>query len=103
LAPTVVNMRGRRGVVPQGAVYVGRSTPAARTRGSALPQSPFANPFSAKRLGSHDAAVEAYAAYLDERPELIGRAKRELRGKDLACWCAPEPCHADLLVRIANG
>ncbi|ATN65310.1 hypothetical protein A3857_18520 [Cereibacter sphaeroides] len=29
---------------------------------------------------------------------------RELRGKDLACWCQPgAPCHADVLLEIANG
>lgn len=28
----------------------------------------------------------------------------ELRGHDLACWCKPgEPCHADVLLRYANG
>jgi hypothetical protein len=27
----------------------------------------------------------------------------ELRGKNLACWCKPgEPCHADVLLEIAN-
>ena len=27
----------------------------------------------------------------------------ELRGKDLACWCPlDKPCHADLLLRLAN-
>lgn len=27
----------------------------------------------------------------------------ELRGKNLACWCAPEqPCHADVLLELAN-
>ena len=28
----------------------------------------------------------------------------ELRGKDLACWCPVDgqPCHADVLLRIAN-
>jgi hypothetical protein len=26
-----------------------------------------------------------------------------LRGKNLACWCAPDaPCHADVLLEIAN-
>lgn len=29
--------------------------------------------------------------------------RRDLRGKNLACWCpAGEPCHADVLLRIAN-
>jgi hypothetical protein len=27
----------------------------------------------------------------------------ELRGKDLACWCSlDKPCHADVLLEIAN-
>jgi hypothetical protein len=27
----------------------------------------------------------------------------QLRGKNLACWCPPsEPCHADVLLRLAN-
>lgn len=30
-------------------------------------------------------------------------ARRELRGNDLACWCAlDQPCHADVLLEIAN-
>jgi len=28
----------------------------------------------------------------------------ELRGKDLACWCPlDQPCHADVLLEIANA
>ncbi|HEY1865170.1 MAG TPA: DUF4326 domain-containing protein [Roseiarcus sp.] len=26
-----------------------------------------------------------------------------MRGKDLACWCAPKPCHGDVLLRRANS
>ncbi len=34
----------------------------------------------------------------------IERAKRELHGKNLACWCPPEqPCHADILLAMANA
>lgn len=29
--------------------------------------------------------------------------KRELRGKNLACWCHASPCHADVLLEIANA
>ena len=30
--------------------------------------------------------------------------RRELRGKDLACWCPlDQPCHADALLEIANS
>lgn len=33
----------------------------------------------------------------------IEDVKRELRGKDLACWCPlDQPCHADVLLEIAN-
>lgn len=29
--------------------------------------------------------------------------RRELRGKNLACWCKlGEPCHADVLLQVAN-
>lgn len=40
----------------------------------------------------------AYAA-----PEMIVEWKRELQGKDLACWCPlDQPCHADVLLKLAN-
>jgi hypothetical protein len=30
-------------------------------------------------------------------------ARRELRGRDLACYCPlDEPCHADVLLAVAN-
>lgn len=34
----------------------------------------------------------------------IIRDAHQLRGKNLACWCAPdEPCHADALLELANA
>jgi hypothetical protein len=30
-------------------------------------------------------------------------ALRELRGKDLVCWCAPDACHGDVLLVLANA
>jgi hypothetical protein len=39
----------------------------------------------------------AYANYVKEH-------KQVLRGKNLACWCPiGDPCHADVLLEIANG
>ncbi len=33
----------------------------------------------------------------------IEDVKRELAGKNLACWCAlDQPCHADVLLELAN-
>jgi hypothetical protein len=53
-------------------------------------------------------AAEAVAAFRTKllRGQLgisIDDVKRELRGHDLACWCAlDQPCHADILLAIAN-
>jgi len=49
-----------------------------------------------------DAHWAKYRAWLLQRPELMA-ALPELRGKDLVCWCAPEPCHADVLLELANA
>lgn len=36
-------------------------------------------------------------------PPTIKAIKHDLRGKNLACWCKPgAPCHADVLLEIAN-
>ncbi|MDP6564592.1 MAG: DUF4326 domain-containing protein, partial [Alphaproteobacteria bacterium] len=36
-------------------------------------------------------------------PPAIEDIKRELAGRDLACWCRLDgPCHADVLLDIAN-
>lgn len=35
--------------------------------------------------------------------KLAERARQELRSKNLACWCdLNKPCHADVLLEIAN-
>lgn len=80
------------GLVPEGAVYVGRRAPG-------LPASPFSNPYGVKRWGV-DGAFILFCRYLDEHPELVERARRELAGRDLACWCPlGGRCHADELLR----
>ena len=55
---------------------------------------------------SSDAAVELYRADLiaGRLDVTIEDVRRELRGKDLACWCPlDQPCHADVLLELANG
>lgn len=50
-------------------------------------------------------SVELFTIYMAEG--FNGQAPpdpKELRGKNLACWCKPgEPCHADVLLELANG
>ena len=93
--PARVRVRGDlfHPVVPAGAVYVGR-------QGFGLRRSPWANPFSV-REHSRSEALRRYRQWLGERPELIERARSELRGQALACWCRlDEDCHADVLLEL---
>lgn len=40
----------------------------------------------------------------DRRRRVFVEDIAHLRGKDLACWCAPDqPCHADVLLELANA
>jgi hypothetical protein len=52
-------------------------------------------------------AVECYRLYMQEQMamhECVRSAVAELRGKNLACWCQlGSPCHADVLLEIANA
>ncbi len=51
----------------------------------------------------HRHAVELYKQLLDRTPNLVTEIRDELKGTDLACWCPPgQPCHADLLLKLAN-
>ena len=83
----VLNMRNQ-GITP-GAVYVGRP-------------SKWGNPFNMGPQATRAEVMEAYRLFILSKPELQDAARRELRGKDLVCWCAPLACHADLLLTIAN-
>lgn len=54
------------------------------------------------RTGCLSFAVEALAGY-PNRTKLI-EALPKLRGKNLACWCPlDQPCHADVLLELANA
>ncbi|MFI1701995.1 DUF4326 domain-containing protein [Streptomyces bobili] len=49
-------------------------------------------------------AVEMYRDWLAQRPDIAERARQELAGRDLMCWCPTgQPCHADVLLELANG
>jgi hypothetical protein len=67
--------------------------------------SKWGNPFRADwPEGGKDRAwaVSAFRGALTA--DVIAEARRELRGKNLACWCPlNEPCHADVLLEVANA
>jgi hypothetical protein len=78
------------GDAPETAVYIGRP-------------SKWGNPFSISPGQPRDVCVERYREYLQQRPELRDMAKRELKGKDLVCFCKPRACHGDVLLEVVNA
>lgn len=86
--PKVHNMYHR--TAAPDAVYVGRG-------------SPFGNPYVIGRDGDRDSVCDQFEAALLKDPALLQKAKTELKGKDLVCFCAPKRCHGDTLLRIANA
>lgn len=52
---------------------------------------------------AHALAVELYETWLYGQPQLLERARVELVGRDLMCWCSESlPCHADVLLSLTN-
>ncbi len=48
-------------------------------------------------------AATAVKAFREMKAPHLSRL-RQLRGKDLACWCPlDQPCHADVLLELANA
>lgn len=72
---------------PEGAVYIGRP-------------GPWGNPFVIGEDGDRAEVIQRYEAWLLAQPEMIERMRSELRGKDLVCWCAPLPCHGNIILRL---
>jgi Domain of unknown function (DUF4326) len=67
------------------------------------PESDFANPFLNLRAVDRREMVCRYREWLAEQPDLLRRLREgELTGRALGCWCAPEPCHADVLADEAK-
>lgn len=52
---------------------------------------------------AHALAVGLYREFVDLTLGYDVRARVELAGRDLMCWCPPElPCHVDALLELAN-
>ena len=86
--------------IPKGAVYIGRG-------------SMWGNPFTSIQRGTTKAitvvatreeSIEQYRQWLKNqiRSGCISKQElAELYGKDLVCFCAPKPCHGDILIKAA--
>lgn len=76
--------------MPLNTVYVGRPTK-------------WGNPAPTELYG-RGLAVDSYKRFIKSNVQLIDLVREELKGKNLACWCElSDPCHADVLLDIANG
>ena len=58
------------------------------------------NTFTVKKYGL-EKCLELYEKRVRSTPELI-EAIGELEGMELGCWCKPNPCHGDVLIKIFN-
>lgn len=60
------------------------------------------NPFVIGRDGDRVEVIRKYETWLLQQPRLLAQLV-ELRGRVLGCWCAPLPCHGDVLARLADA
>ena len=64
-------------------------------------QSKWHNPFPVKKYG-RDKCLELFEEYIKNN-KLLYNNLDELKGKELGCWCKPELCHGDILIKLLNG
>lgn len=87
MMPKVWNKRDTN--VPKDAIYVGRP-------------SKWGNPFKITKERPRMETIEQYREYITYQIRVGKLDIDELTGRDLVCWCAPLPCHADVLLGLAN-
>lgn len=108
MTPRRVQLSRKKGWrMPPNTVKVDRSTP----WGNPFKVRPAFTKFRGKqlRLGpTAEESVEMFRNFMTQPGttgfELAACVRRDLKGKNLACWCKPgAPCHADVLLEIANA
>lgn len=106
-APIRVQRKRSKGwKMPPNTVYVGRGSKWGNPHRVGISLAP--NKDGTYRRMTH---ADAVARYRDEYlPYWMWKASEnriyppELKGKNLACWCAlDQPCHADVLLKLANA
>jgi hypothetical protein len=101
------------GFIGEDKIYIGRANKSYK-----LPASPLANPFAIGKQGDRKTVIQKYRVwlwqsvkyYLDTREitpvvqELMNIANRVKNGEDitLICWCSPQECHGDIIIRCVN-
>lgn len=94
MTTTVVNIR-----TEECDIYVGRPNGRRKLKGH-----PLANPYPLVSGVSREEVIADYAVWLavELRATEVKQLLNDMRGKRLGCWCAPLPCHADILAQVAD-
>jgi hypothetical protein len=85
-------------------VYVGRAG-VVFIDGRRFPEtaSVFCNPFKIGKDGTRDEVIEKYRRFMKDKLDANSLLREKLvamEGKNLGCWCAPEPCHGNVLLEL---
>ena len=59
------------------------------------------NPFVIGKDGTREEVIAKYAAWVPTQQHLMD-SLHELKDKTLGCWCAPQACHGDVLIRLVE-
>jgi hypothetical protein len=91
--------RARGWRMPEGAIYVGRPT----LWGNRYKIGTWSNTLG-REVQTIEEAVQLYRDVVWSPPYMRAYIREILRGKDLVCWCPlDKPCHADILLELANA
>jgi hypothetical protein len=65
------------------------------------------NPFEIGKDGTRDEVIAKYEAWIRTQPHLLAQLPSLVNQctklvKVLGCWCAPQSCHGEVLVRLAE-
>lgn len=98
-ATKVVKIRRKDGEVVQDCeIYIGRRL---TMGGWNLPESIWHNPFEIKKYKSREVVLKMYRDYLTTNKKLMALLPT-IYGRVIGCWCAPEPCHGDIIAELAE-
>ncbi len=106
-APVRIQRKRERGwKMPPNTVYVGRPSKWGNPYGVGLVacgcRSAGECSHNSFRRETAAEAVEAFRS-MPRSAQRIAKIRTALGGKNLACWCAlDQPCHADVLLELAN-
>lgn len=98
----IINLKGKIHVygpkcdLVKDVIYCGRRN---YLGGWQLDQSIWANPFKVKEFGTNEDACSKYEEYLRNNKKLLDELPK-LVGKNLACWCYPNSCHTEIILKM---